>query len=171
MVSSNKFRTIFALTSLLVATFALSVSAVKYSDCDLGTTLATIKSLDVSDCPGQTNERCIFKRDTNKTIEIKFVPNETISSAKINVKGRIGKADMPFAIHPEDACGIYGLVCPLEAGKEQTFRLSMPIKRVYPPLKVDVLIRLLDQNKKSIVCADIPAKIEWATYVRINAYH
>lgn len=138
---------------------ALPSNATKFSECDSGKVQGKIASVQINDCP-DSDERCIFKRGTTKTVEMKFTPNVKIQTARVSITGKVVSSYLPFPVSPDDACANYGVNCPLEAGKEQTFKMSLPVMMVYPRIKVDVILKLLDQDKKTIVCAQIPANIQ-----------
>lgn len=59
-----------------------------------------------------------------------------------------------------EACGNYGLNCPLKSSEVSKFALQLPIKKIYPPVSVDVQVALVDDNKKNLVCVIFHAKIE-----------
>lgn len=67
---------------------------------------------------------------------------------------------VPFHVNPDNACGNYGLDCPLEAGKPYKFKMTLPILRTYPKINVDVFLRLVDEKGDIISCIDMPARIQ-----------
>ncbi|XP_057298326.1 NPC intracellular cholesterol transporter 2 homolog a-like [Hydractinia symbiolongicarpus] len=50
--------------------------------------------------------------------------------------------------------------CPLEAKKEQTYSLSLPIKRNYPSMGIVVRWRFTDQDSNTVLCIKIPTKLQ-----------
>ncbi|CAB0008798.1 unnamed protein product [Nesidiocoris tenuis] len=66
---------------------------------------------------------------------------------------------MPFLIPNPDGCKDSGLTCPMAADSEGKYELSIPIKQIYPKLKVNVKLELQDQNSQEIICVLIPSKI------------
>lgn len=58
-----------------------------------------------------------------------------------------------------EACGNYGLNCPLKAGELNHFKLDIPIKTIYPNVPVLVRVQLFDPSDVSIACIEIHARI------------
>lgn len=147
---------------VLVAGYCLTLvdltQALNYTVCESASSSSAVKEVNINDCTSSIDP-CPFIRGLNKTIEVSFVPNQNVKAVKVKVAGKINKLTVPFHISPDDACGRYGLTCPLEAGQNYTFKLSMPILRTYPKLSVDVFLRLKDEDKV-VLCVEIPARIQ-----------
>lgn len=74
----------------------------------------------------------------------------------------LGSIPIPFPLEPANACGNWGLKCPLVAGTKYTMKVQVPIQESYPEVSVGVRMQLLDDNKKAIICTKFPAKIKKA---------
>lgn len=94
---------------------------------------------------------------TNNLLSICTV--KPFNSAKLDVAGKIG-IWIPFLLKPDQACGNYGFDCPVKANEKKTLKISLPIQRSWPKLKVDIRVKLLDENKNLIICFTLPARIE-----------
>ena len=82
------------------------------------------------------------------------------SSANIKVTGYLGPIPNNFPINPPEACGNWGLTCPLVSGNKYTLKLTLPIDKSYPGVPVTVKLQLLDNNSNNIICTKFPAKIQ-----------
>lgn len=77
---------------------------------------------------------------------------ENITAAKTIVHGKIGPVWIPFSVDEPNACKDQGIVCPMTAGKEYTFKTVLPIKALYPSVcmvltrEMFVLMDILNMN-------------------------
>lgn len=76
--------------------------------------------------------------------------------------GKVGPVPIPFPISPDNACGNWGVTCPIEKGKSYSLKLTMPILPAYPKIPVTVKLELVDGNGKDFFCREFPAKIQAA---------
>ena len=81
------------------------------------------------------------------------------SSVKVKVIGEIAGVPIPFGIEPDEACEEYGLDCPLALNETSKFDLSLPIMESYPPIRVKINIKLIDETDTAVACIKFPAKI------------
>ena len=82
-----------------------------------------------------------------------------IDSASIQLAGVIGVIKIPFPLKPAEACGNWGLKCPVEAGSRQTLQVSLPIQSSYPKIRVGVQLALVTKKEK-VICSQFPAQIK-----------
>lgn len=71
----------------------------------------------------------------------------------------MGPVPIPFPVKPEEACGNWGLTCPLVVGNKYQLKIQLPIKSSYPKVKVGVRLQVLDENKATTICTKFPAEI------------
>ncbi|KAG9510213.1 Pre-mRNA-processing factor 17, partial [Fragariocoptes setiger] len=156
---SNIEMNMLALRLIIVSSLFLGVACFHIDKCDTGKkVLAPVRSVTISDCAETNgNDRCQLVRGQNETIAIEFSPDvDGIDSVAIRVAGKIGFAVLPFHLPgPQEACGNYGFNCPLKAGTNYTFTLSLPISQVYPKLNVDnmhrpVTLMIVGSRKRSM---------------------
>jgi len=148
---------IFVSCLLLACIAFYDVSATKWEDC--GSATGTVKSLQVSDCP-DSDDTCILKRGTTKTITIEFDSKTASKTVKASVHGVMSGVPMPFPLPKADGCVYGGLSCPIQDGKSYTYSHSLDIKSIYPPVSVKVRWELVDEASKDIVCLEIPCEIQ-----------
>ena len=138
---------------LLVA--VTGASAVKFTDC--GSTVQGLK-LDVSNC-GPADDVCPFYIGENITMAADFTAVGEIASAKVKLAGKLGPISVPFKIDPDEACGNYGLACPVKPGQPGSVKISLPIKSSYKPVKVGVRFELWNGDSK-LICTQFPAQLK-----------
>ncbi|XP_016840330.1 ecdysteroid-regulated 16 kDa protein-like [Nasonia vitripennis] len=49
--------------------------------------------------------------------------------------------------------------CPLEAGEDVTYQLSMPVLKHYPKIPLTIEFAFLDDKENVVVCFALPAKV------------
>ncbi|UXI16794.1 alpha-crystallin B chain [Sarcoptes scabiei] len=117
-----------------------------------------ILSISVSNC-SETDPFCPFVRGENVTLNLTFIPNVKSNSVKVKIIGEIAKIPLPFAVSPNEACDNYGVKCPLVPEKRNNFLLELPIRKIYPPVSVIVVINLIDETETNVACIRFKAKI------------
>ncbi|XP_075976958.1 ecdysteroid-regulated 16 kDa protein-like [Anticarsia gemmatalis] len=141
----------------ITLTVLLASSQAKFwTDC--GSKLASVQSVGVSGCAEDAKE-CVLKRNTNATISIDFTPSQDVKGLQTIVHGVIMNLPVPFPMPQPDACKDNNLSCPLPAGKEASYRTTMPVLKSYPKVKVDVKWELKNDEEEDLVCVMIPARI------------
>ena len=83
-------------------------------------------------------------------------------SAKVKVHGKIGGIPIPFPVSPSEACGNWGIQCPIEVEKLYELKLSLPILTTYPKIKAVVKMELSDDQNKDFFCQQFPIRIQSA---------
>ncbi|XP_035698025.1 NPC intracellular cholesterol transporter 2-like [Branchiostoma floridae] len=144
-------RTAFIIA--FVASAALAES-VKYHDC--GSTKGEIVYVDVSPCPKLP---CDLIKGGNTSIAVKFTSKEVVNNATAVVHGILAGVPVPFPLNNPDGCKDSGLVCPLKASTTYSYTAVLPVKSVYPQLKLVVKWELKDEKKDSIFCFEVPVQI------------
>jgi Niemann-Pick C2 protein len=141
----------FILTVLLFVTFT-KAGKVDFEDC--GSKLGKISEVDVSGC---TTLPCSLPRGSTVKFEVTFEPNTNVSAATAVVHGILAGIPIPFPIPNPDGCKDSGLTCPLSAGKSYTYSTDLPVKTMYPSVKVIVKWEL--KSNDDIFCMQIPVQI------------
>ncbi|CAG0902038.1 unnamed protein product [Cyprideis torosa] len=114
------------------------------------------------DCGSSTS--CILSRGTNVTLTVEFQSKVKSVSAKSVVHGILGGIPIPFPLSEPDACKSGSLdVCPVTAGKGLVYKENLPIKTIYPPVKVTVKWELKDDAGNDMICLLIPAKLQMSS--------
>ena len=81
-----------------------------------------------------------------------------IDSATIELYGAILFLNIPFPLHPQEACGNWGLKCPAPANTRHTLQVALPIQYSYPKIEVGVLMELVTETEK-LICSSFPVQI------------
>jgi len=66
---------------------------------------------------------------------------------------------IPFVLRPSDACGHYGFTCPVEKSAHEKLAFSLPVLKTYPKLSLSIVLKMLDERRKLIICVQFPASI------------
>ena len=135
----------YAVHAILFALFCVSVvhcQKARYKDC--GSQVGKIEELDVYPC---TQFPCILKKGHSYTINVTFTITENTDQSFAKVYGIIAGAKVPFPLAHTNACegGVSGLDCPLKSGSKLTYTATLPIKELYPSIKVLVQWLLTDK--------------------------
>lgn len=83
----------------------------------------------------------------------------TINQAPVEVYGKIAFVPIRFNLPVSDACGNYGFDCPISPHQKKTLKISIPVLQQYPTLYVTVQLKMLNENKRPVVCVEFPARI------------
>lgn len=169
---------VFLLATFLVALTGSSVNGKLITLCD--SPHGTVQSVSISTCK-DTDSYCVLQKNTNASIEVNFVPSKffvfliflkpsltnliflhtdyAATSVTTKIIGEVVGVPMPFPINPKEACGNYGLNCPLTVSGKSQFKLELPIKSAYPSVSVTVTIKLVDDSNTNLVCLQFNAQI------------
>ncbi|KAI8482755.1 PREDICTED: epididymal secretory protein E1-like [Branchiostoma belcheri] len=143
--------------AVFIVAFVASVAvaeSVKYLDC--GSSVGKIAEVDVTPCPA---EPCELIKGGNTSIAVKFTSNEVVNNATSVVHGILAGVPVPFPLSNPDGCKDSGLECPLKSSTTYTYTTILPVKPVYPQLKLVVKWELKDEKKNDIFCFEVPVKI------------
>ncbi|XP_064604087.1 ecdysteroid-regulated 16 kDa protein-like [Liolophura sinensis] len=121
-------------------------------------TKATIKSVELSGC-SDSDVSCILKKGTNVTLHMTFTLKEDAKLLTAKVAGIIGPASIPFPLPNADACVNCGLNCPISTGTTVTYVIQLPIRKIYPQIKVVTRWSLIDTNQNVVTCFVVPTEI------------
>ena len=80
----------------------------------------------------------VFAKIAFVCIAVLFLAEENITAAKTVVYGKLGPLKLPFSVDQPDACKDQGITCPMIAGKEYTFKTVLPIKSMYPSVRINL---------------------------------
>ena len=127
---------------------------IDYNLCAKG--YADISSVDISPCP---KEPCVFKKGTTVNTTVTFTPKKQINHGTLEIFGAIGAFKIKLPVDQPDICKQHNLKCPLEAGKEAKFFLSLLVKSYFPPGQVMMQADVKDENQQKIICIQFKAVI------------
>uniref|UniRef100_A0AC34QX73 MD-2-related lipid-recognition domain-containing protein n=1 Tax=Panagrolaimus sp. JU765 TaxID=591449 RepID=A0AC34QX73_9BILA len=151
------FRNLFA-AALFVGILA-AFEPLNYKDCK---STFKINSVRADGCP-QENGKCVFKRGTNPTIKISFIPDRDLPKLKASVRSKIsgGSTFTTFSLNNDNACE-HGIECPLKAGQTYEYTQSVEIVNTYPvvdDVQVNWVLSDEDDSNKKEICIVFLAKI------------
>lgn len=146
---------IFGIVFCLSLSFAVIVNG-KFAPC--GGSAKITKVI----CNGkdmETEQMCILKKAENSTLSVTFQADKPVKSITSVCHGIIGGIPVPFNGIDTNGCdGIQG-GCPLAAGKTYTFTTQIPVKKIYPSIKLAIKWEELMDSKTDAWCLVIPAEI------------
>lgn len=145
-----------AATLILLLLVASVINAIVIDDC--GSSLNSTILYSISNCTDE-HTQCPFVVGTNVTLKATFTSDRLINSTNVNLAGHLAFFRIPFAIDPTEACGNWGLKCPMDATSVQTLQIILPIKSYYPRIGVGVEMQLTDEEGNILICCTFPAKI------------
>lgn len=117
---------------------------------------ADISSVDVNPCP---KEPCVFKKGTTVNTTVTFTPKEQINGGKLEIFGIVGSFKIRLPLDQPHICKDHNLKCPLEAGKEAKFFLSLVVENYFPPVPLKMQADVKDEKGQMIICIQFKAKI------------
>ncbi|XP_011432442.1 NPC intracellular cholesterol transporter 2 [Magallana gigas] len=138
---------------LVIIYAADEVSSTVFKDC--GSVSGKISSVDVSGC---TTEPCIFYSGTNETLTANFTSNVVSNKPTTVITGIISNLPVPFPAE-KDTCA-HQTQCPIQAGKQSVFTITLPVLKSYPHISLLVKGEVRDDNGKDIMCFVFPAQIK-----------
>ncbi|XP_044748068.1 NPC intracellular cholesterol transporter 2 homolog a-like [Coccinella septempunctata] len=145
---------------VLISCLFVQTESAYFYNCEDTQTLGNVQSIKVTNCDSNDEDsKCILKRGTNITFDLTFktgVETDTVTSV---VHGIIFGESKKFDLPNSNGCVDSGLQCPLAKDSVNTYVSSLPVKKIYPKLSVDVKWELQNKDGKDIVCIIIPAKL------------
>ncbi|XP_014291239.1 NPC intracellular cholesterol transporter 2 homolog a [Halyomorpha halys] len=151
------FSTMWYRVILCTAVLVPFGTCFKFIDC--GSKFGQFTDIAVTDCDPPNTAYCKLNRGTNATLTVKFTPNEDITEVTAVVHGILGGVPIPFNLPNPNCCKESGLQCPLEKNQQYTYVATLPVLGSYPRVKVTVKWELQTNDKKDIICFELPAKI------------
>jgi len=121
---------------------------------------AEVFDVKIEPCNRSKRGQCRLIRGKSTSITFSFKPKYKVEKVKMRITGKLG-GWLPLPMDDDDGCKGTGLDCTngLKANKKQTFQLSLPIKTVYPRLRLPVSIELRNEDNTNIVCFKFPTQI------------
>ncbi|KAL3266827.1 hypothetical protein HHI36_010980 [Cryptolaemus montrouzieri] len=145
---------------VLVFYFFVDVQGTFYYDCEDVTTLGKVQSLAVINCTSEEpTSKCRLRRGANTTIDLTFKSDVDLDAIKVVVHGIIAGESKSFALPNSNGCNDSGLTCPVTKDSVVTYTTSLPVKKFYPKISVDVKWELRSKDDKDIVCIIIPSHL------------
>ncbi|KAK6182124.1 hypothetical protein SNE40_009880 [Patella caerulea] len=148
-------RSVLLITAFVLNILVLCSATPKYKDC--GSVKGKVLAVNVS-APFVQNAFQLKKGDSVE-FDVKFTSNEVVTKSTAKVYGMLGPAKIPFPIPNTDGCKDSGLSCPLKSGQNYEYKSNIPVKKVFPDVKVVVEWYLNDQSGEVIWCVAVPVKI------------
>ncbi|KAJ2953336.1 hypothetical protein O0L34_g926 [Tuta absoluta] len=109
---------------------------------------------------------CKLKKGTNQHISITFTPEKDVTEVKNHVTADVFGVPLPFiGVDGNSICSKLTTKdgekasCPLKAGTEYVYKDSFPVLSFYPSITVKVHWALAENDKKDIICFEVPARI------------
>ncbi|KAF6771314.1 hypothetical protein AHF37_10425 [Paragonimus kellicotti] len=144
---------IFAISVQL--SLSLRLDSTQFKDC--GSQVGILKTVDVVPCDTRP---CTLYKGKNTQIVVKFTAKKQIDQGNVMVSGIMGGVPVPFPLDDADLCKFTQPTCPLMPGEQQyTYSYSLPVKTIYPSIRLDVKWELKNGNE-DIICALIPVQIQ-----------
>lgn len=111
---------------------------------------------------GCTTSPCIVTQGTTANMEIDFRAPVRALSLRPEIKAQVGNTwvDYPLASGFQNACNdlIRGW-CPVDSQEEATYNFRFPVTPVYPPIRVNVEVSLIDHAGRHVFCTVIPVQV------------
>ncbi|XP_071962219.1 NPC intracellular cholesterol transporter 2-like [Antedon mediterranea] len=140
-------------TILLFISFTFSTK-VAFKNCP--DTKSDVTAVDVVPCPA---DPCQIKRGSSVALKVTFKELLNATAVQSKVYGYIDGVKVPFPLNNPDACKDSGLKCPLAAAQTYTFNSSLPVKSIYPKIKLVAEWQLVDGNGVQEFCFQVPLQI------------
>ncbi|XP_026470188.1 NPC intracellular cholesterol transporter 2 homolog a-like [Ctenocephalides felis] len=134
-----------------------AVQATTIAKCDNGAPLPT--SVDVEGCDKLP---CPLVRGSTSLTDVKFTVPADSATLKPEVKAKVAGVTVPYPLAPElsDACQFLKEgSCPLKKDDKVTYNLKVPVLQSYPAINLDLMVSLVDDSAKPVLCFKIPCKV------------
>ncbi|CAL8272608.1 unnamed protein product [Merluccius merluccius] len=139
---------------VLVCAVALTCAEpVKYVDC--GSAVGKVSMVDINPCPRQP---CQLRKGQSYSVNVTFSSAVESQTSKAIVHGVIAGVPIPFAIPVQDGCKS-GIACPIEKESNYHYVNELPVKEIYPSIKLVVEWELRDDDGKDLFCIEFPVQI------------
>ncbi|KAG5440979.1 Phosphatidylglycerol/phosphatidylinositol transfer protein [Clonorchis sinensis] len=129
-------------------------SATKFKDC--GSKNVTVWSVKLTPCNGHP---CSLIKGKDASIDIDFMAEQGIEPGNPSVQGKIGEVYMPLPLPVGDMCQNLAPSCPIQAGKNYTYRYMIEVSDTYPSIRLDIRWQLQDKNGATFLCVEYPAQL------------
>lgn len=119
--------------------------------------ITDVSSVDITPCD---SEPCVFKKGSTVNTTVTFTQKKPQDGGKLEVFGMAFGVKVKLPVDQPDICQGHNLECPLKAGKEYEFHLSMVVKGWFPPVPTTVQADVKDKNGKVVMCIQFKAKVQ-----------
>ncbi|XP_031825466.1 NPC intracellular cholesterol transporter 2 [Nomia melanderi] len=103
---------------------------------------------------------CDLKRGTFADAAIDFTVLASTKTLRPVVDVQIGNAHSPYPLPEQNACkSLANGECPLDKGEVVTYKLKMPIEKIYPKIFLTIQLSLVDEHNNPQVCLKIPGQV------------
>ncbi|XP_037097706.1 NPC intracellular cholesterol transporter 2-like [Syngnathus acus] len=126
---------------------------VKYIDC--GSSTGKVMTVDISPCPTLP---CQLHKGQSYSVNVTFNSAVQSQTSKALVHGVIAGVPVPFPIPIEDGCKS-GIQCPIKKQQSYHYKNTLPVKTVYPAIKLVVEWELRDDENQDLFCIKFPVQI------------
>lgn len=133
---------------------------IKYENCPGIEGCAKVSTVDINPCPG---EPCVFKRGTTVNTTVTFTLTKEVTDGTLKVYGIITHPvklpPIPLPIDQPDICQDHNLKCPLNAGTEYKFFLTLVVKSYFPTVPLTIRAQVKDKEGKDVICIQFKGQI------------
>ncbi|XP_020388862.1 NPC intracellular cholesterol transporter 2-like [Rhincodon typus] len=140
------------LVTLLSLGALCGAEPVKFLECE---STAEQIIVDITPCPLQP---CQLRKGQMYNVNVTFTSTTSSSTSKADVHGILSGIPVPFHIPNSDGCKS-GIKCPIQKNGRYSYVTSLPVKDIYPTVKLEVKWELKDDDDKDIFCWKIPIQI------------
>ncbi|XP_068607925.1 NPC intracellular cholesterol transporter 2-like [Brachionichthys hirsutus] len=134
---------------LMGFTFAVPV---KYLDC--GSTSGKVAVVDINPC---LNDPCQLHKGQSYSVNVTFNSAVESQTSKAVVHGIVAGVPVPFPLDNDDGCKC-GIQCPIKQ-QDYNYVTSLPVKSIYPSMKLVVKWELKDDGENDLFCIEFPVQI------------
>ncbi|KAK9891624.1 hypothetical protein WA026_015587 [Henosepilachna vigintioctopunctata] len=155
------FSSIVKVSTLVILLNCLwNVQCVYWYDCEDIPTVGKVEAVKIPGCEAtEESSRCRLKRGTNMTFSVTFKSDVPTDTLKAVVHGVVFGEERIFKLPNDNGCVDSGITCPIAKDSLQTYTTSLPVKRYYPKVSVDVKWELQNKEGKDIWCIMVPSKL------------
>ncbi|XP_019550312.3 NPC intracellular cholesterol transporter 2 homolog a [Aedes albopictus] len=105
---------------------------------------------------------CLLPRGRDANMAMDFTAVQDASNLRTQVTATALGITAPYELPAERAAACNWLVqsrCPISAGEDLTYHLSMPVTAIYPLVSVTIEMDLVDQSGQSHGCFVVDARV------------
>ncbi|XP_053682877.1 NPC intracellular cholesterol transporter 2-like [Sabethes cyaneus] len=116
-------------------------------------------SVRIENCPQMP---CQLARGTNANMAMEFTALQDATNLRTTVMATALGITGPYELPPDRAAACNWLVqsrCPISAGEDLVYHLSMPITPIYPLVSVTIEIDVVDETAQSHGCFVVDARV------------
>ncbi|KZC06503.1 Epididymal secretory protein E1 [Dufourea novaeangliae] len=103
---------------------------------------------------------CNFKRGSFAEAAIAFTVADNTKTLRPVVDVQLGNTNIKYPLPEQNACkNLVDGQCPLDKGEVVTYKLKMPIEKIYPKISLTIQLTLVGDHDTPHVCLRIPAMV------------